>query len=313
MKRGRIIGLVGVTLVAFAALFWWLLKDAQLHVLDPTGQVAMQQRNLIVFTVALSLIVVIPVFTMMIAFAWKYTEKNKKAVYKPEWSHNNLLEFIWWGIPVVIIGILAVVTWVTSHSLDPYRPITSHQKPIEVQVVALQWKWLFIYPEHNVAFLNELPVVKDRPVHFTLSADAPMSAFWIPTLGSQIYSMNGMHSQLNLVANKEGDYYGYNTNINGEGYASMRFAVKVRDQKNFDETIKKAHASPNVLSEESYRELAQKVIQKDAVRYRLANKELYDQIVMKYMHGNMPAGTTVPADSHDATMEDHSMHNMEGM
>lgn len=308
MKRGAIVGLIVGTLIGLGILFVWLLQGSTFHVLRPTGQVAAQERDLIVLTVLLSLVVVIPVFTMLIMFAWKYSDKNKqRKTYTPEWHSNPLLEIIWWGIPIIIIGILGTVTWFTSHSLDPYKPLASQQKPLEVQVVALQWKWLFLYPEQHIASVNELVVVKDQPVHFTISADAPMSAFWIPTLGTQIYSMSGMNSQLNLVANKTGDYYGYNTNINGKGYAGMRFAVKVRSADEFARFVSQASASNKVMDEVAYQVLSQPGEMTNAYYYTLPDSKLYEQIVMKYMHGNLPSSTT-----ENDTMN-HSMSEMEGM
>lgn len=307
MKRGKVVWVVIGTLAALGGLFWWLLQGVTLHVLEPTGAVAAQQRDLIWLTIGLSAIVVIPVFVLLISFATRYSEKSKATTYTPDWHSNNIMEIIWWGIPIVIIGILGTVTWFTSHSLDPYKPLASNQKPVEVQVVALQWKWLFIYPDEKVAVLNELPIVKDRPVHFTISADAPMSAFWIPTLGTQIYSMNGMNSQLNLVGNKLGDFYGYNTNINGEGYASMRFAVKVRTQDEYDSIMRQARKSVAALDEVAYQSLAQPSTDAKPYYYRLVDSGLYQQIVMKYMHGSLPA----PTDT-SAPME-HTMHGMEGM
>ena len=311
MKRGVVVGTVVGTIALLVAIFWWLLSGVTLDVLHPTGQVAAAQRDLFWLTIGLSSIVVVPVFIMLVVFAWKYSDKTKKkSIYRPEWRSNHWLEIIWWGIPILIISVLAVVTWQTSHSLDPYKSIASNQKPVEVQVLALQWKWLFLYPEQKIAVINELPIVKDRPVHFTISADSPMSAFWIPTLGSQIYSMNGMRSQLNLVANKTGDYYGYNTNINGEGYASMRFTVKVRDEGEFNRIMAEAQKSPIVLDEVLYKYLSQPSIEKNTVYYRLADQDLYNQIVMKYMRGNLPKNHNSNTIQDD---KNNSMHDMRGM
>ena len=218
MKRFLKASIIPLGISAFVVLMWLLLRDVDIPVLMPSGQVADGQRKLFVFTVILSLVVIIPVFVMLTVFAVRYRENNKyRADYKPEWDGSAKLEALWWGIPIVIIGILSVVTWQTSHSLDPYKPIASDKKPLEVQVVALQWKWLFLYPEYEVATVNELPLPVDRPVHFSLAADAPMSAFWIPALGSQIYSMNGMDSQLNLIADKVGTYKGYNPTSTAKG------------------------------------------------------------------------------------------------
>lgn len=305
MKRGGLVALIGITCIALLGIFWWLLKDVTLHVLEPTGNIAAQQRDLIWVTVGLGALIIIPVFTMLAVFGWKYSEKRNNPNYKPEWRSDARLETLWWGVPIVIIIILGVVTWNTSHSLDPYKSIDSSKKTLEVQVVALQWKWLFLYPQYNVASLNVLPIEKDRPVHFTLSADAPMSSFWIPTLGTQIYAMNGMNSQLNLIGNKTGDFYGYNTNINGEGYASMRFNVKVREKDEFEKIMKDAQDSPAAMDEVAYVLLSKPEIEKNAYYYRLTQEDLYEQIVMKYMHGNMPA-----ASMHDGI--DHSTHSIEG-
>ncbi len=191
-----------ITILLFG-LGWWLLAGVHIPVLMPSGQIASSERDLIVFTILLATIVVVPVFILLGVFAWKYREGNN-AKYKPEADKNSVLEVIWWGIPIIIIVVLSVVTWISSHSLDPYRAIQSDNKTLEVQVVALQWKWLFIYPEQGIATVNDLTIPVDTPVHFSLSADAPMSAFWVPDLGSQIYSMNGMTSQLHLIADREG-------------------------------------------------------------------------------------------------------------
>ena len=294
---------------ALVVLGWFLFSGLQIDVLQPTGQVAGQQRDLFLLTIGLSLVVVVPVFTLLAVFAWKYRADNEKAKYKPEWAHNNLLEVIWWGIPIVIIIVLAVITWQTSHSLDPYKPIESKHEPVKVQVVALQWKWLFIYPDLGVATLNKLPVPRDVPVHFTLTADAPMSAFWIPSLGSQIYTMNGMSSQLNLVANKTGDYKGYNTNINGEGYAGMVFTTEVREQAEFDAWVAHARRSPEALTLEAYEELAKPKSDNRTVDYALVQPDLYQTIVDKYMKSVHDTGH-MNHDGHAGSMDymEHEGH-----
>ena len=301
----------GVALMLFG-LGWWLLHDQHIAVLMPSGEIGSQQRDLIVFTVLLAAVVVVPVFTLLAVFAMKYRDGNKKAKYEPEWSESRRLEIVWWGIPILIILVLSVVTWVTSHSLDPYRPIKSDKQALEVKVVALQWKWLFIYPEQGVATVNDLTIPVDRPVHFTLSADAPMSAFWIPDLGSQIYSMNAMSSQLNLIANKPGHYKGYNTNINGEGYARMKFDVHAVSDKEFSAWTMKGHHGGS-LTEMSYQELAKPATPDKPSYYHLADPDIYDKVIMKYMHGSAdtsrPGTHSQSGESHDTI--DHM--NMEGM
>lgn len=315
MKRFLKASIIPLGVSAFVLLMWVLLRGVDIPVLMPSGQVAEGQRKLFVFTIILSLIVIIPVFVMLAVFALRYREgAHKGADYKPEWDGSTKLEALWWGIPIVIIGILGVVTWQTSHSLDPYKPIASDKTPLEIQVVALQWKWLFLYPEYEVATVNELPLPVDRPVHFSLAADAPMSAFWIPALGSQIYSMNGMDSQLNLIADKIGEYKGYNTNINGEGYAKMTFTAKVMPEVDFTSWTltapEKAMKAGDMIDESTYKMLAKPSIIAKPQTYHLMDKELYNTIVMKYM-GHGQSSSTHSGESHDMSTMDHG--TMEGM
>lgn len=287
----------GVVLVLFG-LGWWLLHDKHIPVLMPSGEVGSQQRDLIVFTVALAAIVVLPVFALLGIFAMKYRAGNTKAKYEPEWSENKTLEIIWWGIPILIIIVLSVVTWITSHSLDPYRAIKSDKPALEVKVVALQWKWLFIYPEQGMASVNDLTIPTNRPVHFTLSADAPMSAFWIPDLGSQIYSMNAMSSQLNLIANKQGTFKGYNTNINGKGYAKMTFDVHSVSDDVFESWVHKAHSGKS-LTEATYTQLAQPGTLDAPQHYHLADPDIYDKVIAKYLGGGHGQSSGITGKSHD--------------
>lgn len=302
--------IVSVITAALFALGWWLLHDKHIPVLMPSGEIGAQQRDLIVFTVLLAAVVVVPVFVLLTVFALKYREGNTKARYQPEWGENKWLELIWWGIPIIIIVVLSIVTWMTSHSLDPYRAIKSDKPALEVKVVALQWKWLFIYPEQGMASVNDLTIPVDRPVHFTLSADAPMSAFWIPDLGSQIYSMNAMSSQLNLVANKTGSYKGYNTNINGEGYAKMVFTTHAVSDEQFDSWVDAAHHGKS-LTKASYAVLASPSVPSEPSYYHLAEADIYEQIVAQYhqSHDTSDDETGTAESEHD-TME--HMHHMEG-
>lgn len=293
MKRFITASLIPLGISLFIVIMWLALRGTTIDVLSPTGVTATEQRKILYFTLALSLIVVVPVFTMLGIFAFKYRE-GRNADYKPEWGHSNKLEAIWWGIPILIISVLSVVTWYTSHSLDPYRAINSDKQTIKVQVVALQWKWLFIYPDYNIATVNQLPIPVDQPVHFTLAADAPMSAFWIPSLGGQIYSMNGMSSQLNLMATKTGDFEGYNTNINGEGYSKMTFTAKVMSQSDFATWTKTAgqtaYKQGDHLDEAAYRMLAKPSVVSKPQTYHLMTPTLFDMILAKYMDHAMPAG-----------------------
>lgn len=281
---------VFAVIVVLAVGGWFLVKDLQIDVLNPSGVVAAQQRDLLIFTVFLSALVVVPVFILLAIFSLRYRAGNKKAKYTPDWAENRVLESLWWGIPMAIIAILAVLTWQTSHSLDPYKKLDAG-KSLEVQVVALQWKWLFLYPEHGVATLNHLPIPVDTPVHFTMTANAPMSAFWIPALGSQVYAMSGMSSQLNLNATKVGEYKGYTTNVNGKGYAGMTFLVKALKAEHFDSWTKQATANHEIMNEDAYKKLTSPKIEKDERTYRLNDASLFETIMGKDGHSHHGAGT----------------------
>lgn len=298
---------------------------------NPAGIVAGQERTIFFFVLGLSAVVVIPVFTMLILFAVKYRESNENANYQPEWNHNKWLETAWWVIPIVIVGVVGTVSWKSTHALDPYKKIASSSKTLNVQVVTMEWKWLFIYPDLHIATINQLKAPINTPIHLTLSADSPMSAFWVPSLGSQIYTMNGMSTQLNLEANKMGTFKGYNTNINGKGYAKMDFQVPIVSKSNFDSWGKGAQKSPNVMNEMTYNKLSKPVVFDGTKVYHLQDSTLYDTILMKYMAPM--AGTKMndaPVKSgHDSktynngstdttTMNSHStnsadMSNMKGM
>jgi len=299
--------LVACTIVALVILGYLLTRGAHFDVLQPAGQVAKSQKSLLIFAFGIMMLVVIPVFIMLILFAWKYRAGNDKKVdYRPEWSEHKLLEAVWWGIPILIILVLGITAWVTAHTLDPYRKIDSKAAPVNVQVVALEWKWLFIYPDLGVASVNELPVPVNTPIHFTISADAPMSAFWVPALGSQIYAMNGMSSQLNLIADRTGTFPGYNTNINGEGYAKMKFNVYAKSDKDFSSWIASARKSPNMMDEQMLQKISKPGTMSETA-YMLMDNGLYDKVVMKYMKGTMSDKDST------GTSTQHDMSNMEGM
>src|SRR5688572_21939694 len=188
-----------VLIAATTGVLTWLVLGANVAVLEPAGSIAERQRGLIIFASLLSLIVVVPVFALTFYIAWKYRASNKKAKYTPDWDHHTGIEALWWAIPLALITILSVITYKTSHELDPFRPIASDKKPLTVQVVALQWKWLFIYPEQNIASVNFVQFPEDRPVNFQITSDAPMNSFWIPQLGGQMYAMSGMNTKLHLI------------------------------------------------------------------------------------------------------------------
>lgn len=274
--------IIGVALVVVGG--YWVLHDKNIAVLNPQGGVAEQQRDLIMLTTALGMIVIVPVFIMLFVIAWRYREANTTARYTPNNDHSKWLETVWWGIPIIIILVLSGITWVTTHQLDPYKPLASDKQPLKIQVVAMQWKWLFLYPDQRIATVNEVRFPEDTPIEFELTADAPMSAFWIPSLGTQTYAMNGMSSKLHLQANHAGEYRGSNTNINGEGYADMDFTAIAMTQGEFDLWVKDDAEPDNPMDIDAYELLALPTRDVPIEIYELRDVDLYNKITAKYIN-----------------------------
>lgn len=275
---------LGIGLLAlFAIVLVAIVGSHTVDVLSPAGDIAEKQRNLIYFALGLSLIVVIPVYYMTFAFAWKYRESNHKAKYSPNWDHSVVAESIWWLVPSILILILSVVTWNSSHDLDPFKAIKSDKQSMTIQVVALQWKWLFIYPEQNIATTNYVQFPEKTPITFEITADAPMNSFWIPQLGGQIYAMSGMSTHLNLIADQNRTYNGSSANISGRGFSSMNFTAKSSSQADFDAWVKQVKKSPDTLTLNSYRQLAQPSIPKQDGFYAGYQTGLYNAVLTKYM------------------------------
>ncbi|MBP9852955.1 MAG: cytochrome o ubiquinol oxidase subunit [Patescibacteria group bacterium] len=310
MSRGAV-ALFFVGIVFLVAFILWSLGDGHLfRLFETSGQVATKQRNLIVFTMLLSLVVLLPTYTMLYMFAWKYREGHKKQ-YKPDWDSNFSLEFVWWLIPIVIIGVLAVVTYKTSHSLDPYKPLASTNEPIQVQVVALNWKWLFIYPQEGVASVNEFAFPVDRPVELTLTSDGPMASFWAPELAGQIYVMAGMSTKLHVDANKIGIYEGVNSNITGKGYSDMRFKAKVMSSQSYEDWLTRAANSDKVLSATTLTNLRKETVANPVTYFALQKKDVYKTIEGQYMGHGMPSNEhAIP---HSTPSMPNMQHTMEGM
>lgn len=252
-------------------------------VLNPAGLVAHKQFDLLVFATLLMLVIVIPVFVMTFFIAWKYSEGNHKAKYTPEWDRNRKLETIWWGFPLVIILILSIVTWQSSHDLDPFKPLNAETKPLTIQVVALQWNWLFIYPEQKAATLNYVRFPEQTPVKFEITADAPMNSFWIPSLGGQMYAMSGMSTELNLMADHSGTYRGSSANISGKGFASMKFSAESTSSQSFNNWADEIRNSSDALDLNAYNKLPRPSKNLPVTYYSLADEGLYNKIIMKYM------------------------------
>ena len=260
-----------------------LLSGCDMSVLDPKGQIAADEKSLIITATLLMLVVVVPVIFLTLYFAWKYRETNTEATYMPNWSYSHRIEAVVWAVPCAIILVLVTITWKTTHSLDPYKPLESTVKPITIDVVSLDWKWLFIYPDQHIATVNEVAFPANTPVNFRITSDTVMNVFFIPQLGSQIYAMAGMQTQVNLIADTEGVYDGLSTNFSGAGFPDMKFKAHATSQADFDAWVAKVKTSPKHLGLDNYNDLA-KPSEKDPVQYFSdVQPVLYAAVLDKYM------------------------------
>lgn len=261
-----------------------LLSGCNAVLFNPRGVIAAQEKHILLTSVLLMLIVVLPVIFLSVFVFWRYRESNTKATYSPDWSHSTLLEIVWWSIPCIIIAILGTITWVSSHQLDPFKPIdVANAKPIKIQVMALQWKWLFIYPEQGIATLNYVTFPVGVPVEFTISSEGPMNAFQIPQLAGQIYAMAGMQSQIHVLANAVGNYRGVSGNFSGEYFANMRFTAHVVTQNEFGHWVDQTRRSTEKLTQDTYNQLVKPAPDSSDRSYQLGDKSLFDNTVMKAM------------------------------
>ncbi|PID65609.1 MAG: ubiquinol oxidase subunit II [Gammaproteobacteria bacterium] len=240
-----------IALLLFTVLF---LGGCDFALFAPEGEIGQNIRDTIFITVGLMLLVVIPTLCLIVWVALKY-RKGNNADYEPEWEHSNKIEMWAWGVPIVIIAILATITYFASYSMDPRRPIESKKETMTIQVVALEWKWLFIYPEQGIATINEIAVPVDTPVEFLITSNDSMNSFYIPRLGGQLYAMAGMENRLHLIANQKGVYRGISSNYSGFGFSGMRFKVHSVADEEFAQWVAKVKTSPKKLDMTSYKQL----------------------------------------------------------
>lgn len=270
-----------------------MLAGCNLVVMKPSGDIALQQAELIIYSTILMLIIILPVMALTVFFAWRYRESNEKATYAPDWDHSISLEIVVWSVPLAIIICLAGLTWVATHRLNPYDPvrrISAEQPadptvaPLIVQVVAMDWKWVFIYPEQGIATVNEAAAIVDRPIEFQLTSDTVMNSFYVPALAGQIYAMAGMQTELNAVINEPGVYEGFSANYNGFGFNHMRFDFHGLDETGFDAWVDKVRSSADTLDTATYQRLQQPSIDDDTRYFSEVGDDMWDRIV------NMCAG-----------------------
>lgn len=272
-------------LPVLASIF--LLAGCDLVVLNPSGYIAEQQRDLIFLSTGLMLLVIVPVIILTLVFAWRYRASNVTARYEPEWHHSTKIELVVWIIPIIIVSILAVMTWITSYGLDPFRkldkidaerPVPAGVEPLEIQVVAMDWKWLFIYPEEKIALVNEVAAPVDRPVLFKMTSSNVMNTFYIPALAGMIYAMPGMESHLNAVINKPGKYWGHSGNYSGAGFSGMRFTFLGLEQKDYEAWVQKVRQNGGELSRERFLELNKPSKNEPIQTWAAVDSELYNRV-----------------------------------
>ncbi len=264
------------------------LAGCNLVVMAPAGDIAAQQRDLIVISTVLMLLIIVPVIILTLFFAFRFRSTNTTAPYEPEWHHSTRLEVVIWSAPLAIIIVLGTITWISTHKLDPYRPldridaeraVTPDVKPLTVEVVAMDWKWLFLYPDQGIATVNELAAPIDVPINFKITASTVMNSFYIPALAGQIYAMAGMETKMHAVMNHVGIYDGFSANYSGPGFSQMRFKFHGMAKEDFARWVEKVRTDGGELTRPAYRDL-ELPSQKEPVKYyaRVANG-LYDAIL----------------------------------
>ena len=297
------------------------LSGCNMVVLDPSGYIATQQRDIIIISTILMLLIIVPVILLTIFFAWKYRQ-SRNAEYRPEWSHSTRLEVVIWAAPLAIIIALGALTWVSTHTLDPYRPlervsasqaVTPQNKPLTVEVVSMNWKWLFLYPEEGIATVNELAAPVDRPIYFKITSSDLMNSFYIPALAGQIYSMAGMETKLHAVINKPGVYDGFSANYSGAGFSDMNFKFHGMSDADFKAWVDKVKARGDDLSVPAYEALAKPSRAVPVHYYKAVAPDLYHDILNMCVGHAEPCMDKVMARHHGHGMENAGMADMPGM
>ena len=275
---------------------------SELVLLHPKGPVGESERTMILIAFVLMLLVVVPVIVMAVWFPLKYRASNKKAEYAPDWSHSGKIELVMWLVPLVIVAVLSTILWRDTHKLDPYKPLPGQEKTLNVQVVSLDWKWLFIYPDQGVATVGEFVFPAGTQLAFTLTSDTVMTSFFIPQLGSQIYAMGGMRTRLHLLADHEGTYAGQNQQFSGAGYPDMTFKAVAVSPQAFDAWVQKTRQSPRPLDAAAYAALRKPGVPSGVETFSAVSPGLFDAIVDQYdpmtHHHAAKSGDNAPHTGH---------------
>jgi cytochrome o ubiquinol oxidase subunit 2 len=288
MKRIKYSVFIGFTSLCGTA---FLGGCSHLPLLEPKGPIGDSERFVIIAAFVLMLIVVVPVFILAYWFSWKYRASNTKATYRPKWRYSTGIDLGMWLVPLAIVAALGILSWKTTHSLDPYKPIDSTVKPISIEVVSLDWKWLFIYPEQDIAVVNQLVFPANVPLSFRVTSDTVITSFFIPQLGSQIYAMPGRQARLHLLADEPGTYTGQNQQFSGRGYADMHFQAIALSGDQFEAWVQKTKQSPHKLNKARYEELERPSSGYPVTYFSSVKPGLFGDIVRKYMPTGANRGT----------------------
>jgi cytochrome o ubiquinol oxidase subunit II len=250
-----------------------------MNILDPQGPVGTADKIILIDSVAIMLAIVLPTIVAIFGFAYWFRASNTKAFYWPDWEYSGRIELVVWSIPALTVILLGGVAWIGSHQLDPAKPIEGPGKPLTIQAVSLDWKWLFIYPDQTIATVNTLTVPAGVPLQFQLTSASVMNVFFIPQLGSMIYTMNGMATRLNLRADRPGTFGGLSAHFSGDGFSGMHFDVHVVPAEQFSKWAQDASTAAKVLDVRGYQELAKPSMNNAPAIYRLADPNLFNAIV----------------------------------
>ena len=264
-------------------------------VLDPAGPIGNAERTILFNALAIMLAIVIPTIVVTLTFAWWYRASNTRARYLPRWSYSGRLELLVWSIPALAVFFLGGIAWISSHELDPAHPLPGKARPVEIEVVSLDWKWLFIYPQQGIASVNRMVVPVGVPLHLRLTSASVLNVFWVPRLGSEIYTMNGMAAQLYLQADAVGVYPGLSGQFSGDGFSDMRFEVNAVSGTDFTAWTASTRGNGPTLDETSYRLLLRQSQNIKPYTYAAVAPGLFDAILMlKLPSGDGPAETPRP-------------------
>lgn len=282
-----------VVLLRLPSMAAFFLSGCSYGVLNPQGPVGVDEKLILVDATAIMLSVVIPVIVCTLAFAWWFRARNTRARRRPDWEYSGRIEFVTWGIPALIVLFLSGIAWIGSHDLDPPKPLKGAATPVEVEVISLDWKWLFIYPQEQVATVNELVIPVNTPVHFKLTSGSVMNSFFVPQLGSQIYTMAGMTTQLNLLASHAGTFDGLSAQFSGDGFSDMRFDVRAVPAEEFRAWLASTRSGTERLDGSRYAHLAEPSRADPPATFGQVIPGLYASVVRN--HGAAPSDSNPPS------------------